>query len=77
MALSAALNVPVLVPMAVGWNTTLMVQWLLAARVVAHVVAETLKSAVVEIAMPLRVTLCLLVSVNTFARLVVPTLIAE
>jgi hypothetical protein len=54
-------------------NTTLMVQLDLAARLVVQVVADTLKSPVVEIAMPVSATLCLLASVNTFAGLLVPT----
>ena len=73
VALSATFNVPVLVPVAVGVNVTLILQLDLAARLAVQVVVETLKSPVVEIAMLLRVTLCLLARVNTFAGLVVPT----
>jgi hypothetical protein len=76
LALSVALNFPVLVPTAVGLNTTLMVQLVLAARLVVQVVVETLKSPVVEITMLLSVTLWLFRRVNTFARLVVPTVCA-
>jgi hypothetical protein len=72
-ALSATLNVPVLVPVAVGVNTTLIVQGVLAARLVPHVVVETAKSPVVEIAMPVSATVCSLVRVNTFAGLLTPT----
>jgi len=71
-ALSLTCNVPVLVPVAVGVNTTLMVQLDLAARLVVQVVADALKSPVVEIEMPVSATLCLLASVNTFAGLLVP-----
>jgi hypothetical protein len=73
LALSLTFNVPVLVPVAVGLNTTLIVQLDLAARLVVQVVVETLKSPLVEITMLLSVTFCLLVRVNTFAGLVVPT----
>jgi hypothetical protein len=76
LALSATLNFPVLVPVAVGLNTTLMVQLVLAARLVVQVVAETLKSPLVEITMLSSVTFCLLVRVNTFAGLLVPTVSA-
>jgi hypothetical protein len=72
-ALSATLNVPVLVPVAVGVNTTLIVQVDLAARLVVQVVVETAKSPVVEITMPVSATVCSLVRVNTFAGLLVPT----
>ena len=44
LALSATFNFPVLVPVAVGLNTTLMVQLVLAARLAPQVVVETLKS---------------------------------
>jgi hypothetical protein len=76
IALSATLNVPVLVPTAVGVNTTLMVQEDSALRLLVQVVAETLKSPVVEIAMPVSATACLFASVNTFAGLVVFTFCA-
>jgi hypothetical protein len=72
-ALSATFNVPFLVPVAVGVNTTLILQLAFAARLAVQVVLETLKSPVVEIAMLVSATACLLVSVNTFAGLVVPT----
>ncbi len=71
IALSATLNDPVLVPVAVGTKTTLILQLVLAARLVPHVVVETLKSPVVEITMLFSATFCLLLSVNTFAALVV------
>jgi hypothetical protein len=73
LALSATCNVPVLVPTAVGLNTTLIVQLVFAARLAPQVVVETLKSPVVEITMLLSVTLWLFLSVNVFGRLVVPT----
>ncbi len=72
-ALSVTVSTPVLVPVAVGVNVTLMVHLLLAARLVEHVVDKTAKSPLVEIAMLSRLTLCLLVRVNVFAALVVPT----
>ena len=72
-ALSDTLNVPVLVPVAVGVNTTLIVHLDLAARLLVQVVAETLKSPVVEITMPVSATACLLERVSVFAGLVVPT----
>lgn len=72
-ALSATLNVPVRAPVAVGVNTTLIVHFALAAKLVVHVVVETLKSPVVEIAMLVSATVCSLVRVNTFAGLLVPT----
>jgi hypothetical protein len=75
-ALSATLNDPVLVPVAVGVNVTLMVQLALAPRLVVQVVVETLKSPVVEITMLFSATVCLLASVNTLAALVVPTFCA-
>ena len=72
-ALSDTLNVPVLVPVAVGVNTTLIVHLAFAARLVVHVVVETAKSPDVEIPMPVSATVCSLVRVNTFAGLLVPT----
>ena len=72
-ALSATFKLPVLVPLAVGVNTTLIVQLDVAPRVVEHVVADTLKSPVVVIVMPVSVTFCLLARVNTAAGLLVPT----
>jgi hypothetical protein len=73
LALSVAFNVPVLVPVAVGLNTTWMVQLVFAARLVVHVVVETLKSPVVAITMLVSATLWLFFSVNVFGKLVVPT----
>src|SRR5271167_4129837 len=73
MALSLTCNVPVLVPVWVGVNTTLMVQVDFPAKLVPHVFAETLKSPVVEITILVSATFCLLESVNTFAGLLVPT----
>ena len=67
---------PVLVPVCVGVNTTLIVQLDLAARLVEQVVAETLKSPVVPIEIPVSATVCLLASVNNFAVLLVPTFVA-
>jgi hypothetical protein len=51
LRLSLTLNLPVLVPIALGVNFTLTVHLLLAARLVPHVVADSAKSPVVEIAM--------------------------
>ena len=73
IALSATLNVPVLVPVAFGVNTTLIVHLDLAARLLVQVVAETLKSPVVEITMPVSATACLFERVSVFAGLVAPT----
>jgi hypothetical protein len=56
LALSVTFNFPVLVPTAVGLNTTPIVQLALAARLVVQVVEETLKSPVVELTMLLSVT---------------------
>jgi len=70
---SLTLNVPVLVPVAVGLNTTLIVQCVLAAKLVVQVVDKVLKSPVIELAMLLRARVWLLVRVNTLAALVVPT----
>ena len=75
-ALSATFNVPFSVPIPMGLKTTLILQVALAARLVVHVVVETLTSPVDEIAMLVSATLCLLVSVNTLAALVVPTVCA-
>src|ERR1022692_4724689 len=57
-ALSLTCNVPVLVPVCVGVNTTLMVHVVLAARLVEQVVVETLKSPVVEMTMSVSDTAC-------------------
>jgi hypothetical protein len=76
-ALSLTLNVPVSVPTTVGVNTTLMVQLLAAFTLVPQVVVDTLKSPVVEIVTPVSATFCWFLSVNTFAELVDPTLVAE
>jgi hypothetical protein len=73
LALSDACTVPVLVPIAVGVNTTLMVQVPPGATLDPQNVEETLKSPVVEIETPVSVVLRLFLSVNTFATLVVPT----
>jgi hypothetical protein len=73
LALSLTLNRPVRVPFAVGVNVTLIVQLLLAARLVVHVVDDTAKFPVVEITRLVRAMVSLFVSVNVFARLVVPT----
>jgi len=51
LALSLTLNCPVLVPVAVGVNVMLIVHLPFAAKLVPHVVAETAKSPVVEVAM--------------------------
>lgn len=72
-ALSLTCNDPVRVPVCVGVKTTLIVQLVLAARLVEQVVLETLKSPVVPIEMLVRATFCLLARVKAFAALVVPT----
>ena len=73
LALSLTLSVAVVLPNAVGVKLTLIVHLLWAARLVVHVVADTAKSPVVEIAMLLNVTLWLLVRVKVLSVLVVPT----
>jgi|SRR5690348_10062694 hypothetical protein len=73
LALSLTVNSPVLVPFACGVKVTLIVHLLLAARLVVQVVVDTAKSPVVEIAMLVRAIAWLLLSVNVFAALVVPT----
>ena len=57
LALSLTLSLPVRVPVAVGVKVTLIVHLLWAARLVVHVVADTAKSPVVEIAMLVSATL--------------------
>jgi hypothetical protein len=76
LALSATCNVPVLVPVWVGVNTTSMVQVLEGFKLVPQDVDETLKSPVVEIVTPVSATFCWFLSVNTFAALVDPTFVA-
>ena len=73
LALSLTVSIPVLIPVAAGVNVTLIVHLPLAARLDVQVVADTAKSPLGEIAMLVRLTLWLLVRVNVFARLVVPT----
>jgi hypothetical protein len=73
LALSLTLGCPVLFPVAVGVNVRLVVHLLLAAKLVVHVVADIAKSPLVVIAMLVRGALWLLVRVNVFAALVVPT----
>ncbi len=73
LALSDTCRVPVLVPVAVGVNTTLMVQVPKAATLAPQLVVDTLKSPVVEIETLVSATFRWFVSVNTFAGLVVPT----
>jgi hypothetical protein len=73
LALSLTLGCPVLFPVAVGVNVTLVAHLLLAAKLVVHVVADTAKSPLVVITMLVRAALWLLVRVNVFAALVVPT----
>jgi hypothetical protein len=51
LAPSLTLNSPVLIPVRVSVKATLIVHLLLAAKLVVHVVVETAKSPVVEIAM--------------------------
>ena len=76
LALSATCRVPVLVPVAVGVKVTLILQVVLAARLDPQVVVETAKFPVVVMVIPVSATLCLLLSVNTFAVVVVPTFVA-
>lgn len=73
LALSDTLSVPLRVPVAEGVNTTLIVQLVLAPKLVVQVVEETLKSPVAEIEIPVSDTACSLANVNTFAGLLVPT----
>jgi hypothetical protein len=73
VALSLTLNCPVRFPVAVGVNVTLIVHLPLAAKLVVQVVADTAKSPVVEGTILVSVTVWLLVSVNVFGKLVVPT----
>ena len=77
LALSFTLNPPVLVPITVGVNATLIVQWLLGGRLVVQVVVDTAKSPVVEIAMLFRATVWLFVRVNVLGALIVPTACVE
>ena len=72
LALSLTLNCPVLVPVAVGVNVTLIVHFFPAARLVAHVVADAAKSPVVEITISVSATSWSLVRVKVFAALAVP-----
>ena len=73
LALSLTLNCPSLVPVCVGVNVTPTVHLLLAVRLGVQVVAETEKSPVVEITIPVSATVSLLDKVNVFGALVVPT----
>ena len=73
LALSLTLNLPLRVPLAVGVNTTEIVQAPLAAKLVPQVVEDTAKSPVVEASRLFRVVERLLVKVNVVAALVVPT----
>lgn len=73
IALSLICKVPVLVPVAVGVKTTSIWHLDLGAKLVEHVVEETVKSPVAETAMLVSGTLCLLSRVNVLAALVVPT----
>lgn len=56
LALSLTVSSPVLVPVCVGVNVTLIVHLPLAARVVLHVVDATAKSPVIEVAIPVSVS---------------------
>src|SRR5580693_7248097 len=60
LALSVTASSPVLVPVWVGVKVTLTIHFSLAARLVVHVVAETAKSPVVDIARLVRVMVWLL-----------------
>ena len=74
-ALSLARNNPVLVPIWVGLNITLIVQLDWAERVLGQFVPVTLKSPVVESMILASGTFCLLLSVNVFAVLPCPTFV--
>ena len=74
-ALSLARNNPVLVPIWVGLNITLIVQLDWAERVLGQFVPVTLKSPVVPIKILASGTFCLLLSVNVFAELPFPTFV--
>ncbi len=73
LALSCTISWPVCVPVTVGLKVTLIVHAALAFKLASHVVAETEKWPVVEIAIPVRSTDWLFVRVKVFAALVVPT----
>src|ERR1035438_2204581 len=74
-ALSLARNSPVLRPVWVGLNITLIVQLDWAERVLGQLVPVTLKSPVVESMILASGTFCLLLSVNVFAVLPCPTFV--
>jgi hypothetical protein len=73
LALSDTCNVPFLVPVRVGVNVTLMVQYQLEVKFAWQFVEETAKSPVVEITMLWSTVFRLFLSVNTLGVLVVPT----
>lgn len=64
LALSLTPRLPVLVPVCVGVNVTLIVQCCSAARLLVQVVDDTAKSPVVLMLMPVSATAWLLVKVN-------------
>ena len=72
-ALSVTFSVPVRVPVFVGVNVTLILQFDLLASVVVHVVEETLKSPFAVIEILVSSALPLLDRVNVFAGLLFPT----
>jgi hypothetical protein len=73
LALSLTLSSPVLVPVSVGRNVTLIAHFSLVDKVVVQVVADSAKSPVVDILMPVKATGRSFIKVNVFAALVVPT----
>ena len=76
LALSLTLTLPVRVPVCVGVNVTLIVQCWPAGKLAVQVVDDTAKSPVVPMETPVKSTAWLLVSVNVFGELVVPTFCA-
>ena len=74
-ALSLTRNSPVLAPVWVGLKITLIVHVVWGKRVLGQFVPVTLKSPVVPTTMLASDTLCLLLSVNAFPALPVPTLV--
>lgn len=73
MALSLTDSNPVVLPVAVGLNTILIVHFNFAARLLPHVVAETLKAPLVEMVMPFKLTFWSFIKVNILAVLALPT----
>lgn len=74
-ALSLTDSDPVVVPVAVGLKTTLIVHFAFSAKLLPQVVVETAKAPVVEMLMLFKLTFCSFIKVNTLAALVVPTFV--